>query len=89
VKDVMGIIQDESIIAKFVERLKDEQVILADGHHRYAGSLAYMKQQMANNPAHTGDEGYNFHLMWLTNTEANDLRILPTHRLIKDLDNFD
>jgi uncharacterized protein (DUF1015 family) len=89
VKDVMGIIQDESIIAKFVERLKNEQVILADGHHRYAGSLAYMKQQMTTNPAHTGDEGYNFHLMWLTNTEANDLRILPTHRLIKDLDNFD
>ena len=89
VKDVMGIIQDESIIARFVERLKDEQVILADGHHRYAGSLAYMKQQITNNPAHTGDEGYNFHLMWLTNTEANDLRILPTHRLIKDLQNFD
>jgi uncharacterized protein (DUF1015 family) len=83
VKDVMGIIQDESIIAKFVDRLKDEQVILADGHHRYAGSLAYMKQHRDNNPAHTGDEGYNFHLMWLTNTEANDLRILPTHRLIK------
>lgn len=89
VKDVMGIIQDESIIARFVERLKNEQVILADGHHRYAGSLAYMKQQTANNPAHTGDEGYNFHLMWLTNTEANDFRILPTHRLIKDLDDFD
>ena len=89
VKDVMGIIQDESIIVRFVERLKNEQVILADGHHRYAGSLAYMKQKMANNPAHTGDEDYNYHLMWLTNTEANDLRILPTHRLIKDLDNFD
>jgi uncharacterized protein (DUF1015 family) len=89
VKDVMGIIRDKSIIARFVSRLKGEQVILADGHHRYAGSLAYMKQQMASNPAHTGDEGYNFHLMWLTNTEANDLRILPTHRLIKDLDNFD
>jgi uncharacterized protein (DUF1015 family) len=85
----MGIIQDESIIAKFVERLKDAKVIMADGHHRYAGSLAYMKQQRDNNPAHTGDEGYNFHLMWLTNTVANDLRILPTHRLIKDLDNFD
>ena len=86
--DVMGVIRDESIIARFVERLKNEQVILADGHHRYAGSLAYMKRQMAENPAHTGDEGYNFHLMWLTNTEANDLRILPTHRLIKGLDNF-
>ena len=87
--DVMGIIQDETIIAKFVERLKDQQIILADGHHRYAGSLAYMKQQTADNPAHTGNEGYNYHLMWLTNTEANDLRILPTHRLIKGLHDFD
>jgi uncharacterized protein (DUF1015 family) len=86
--DVMGIIQDETIVAKFVERLKDEQIILADGHHRYAGSLAYMKRQMADNPAHTGNEGYNYHLMWLTNTEANDLRILPTHRLIDGIPNF-
>jgi uncharacterized protein (DUF1015 family) len=89
VRDVMGIIQDETIIAEFVEQLKDKQIILADGHHRYAGSLAYMKQQMAANPAHTGLERYNYHLMWLTNTEADDLRILPTHRLIKDLDYFD
>jgi len=89
VKDVMGIIQEEAIIARFVEKLKNQRIILADGHHRYAGSLAYMKQQMANNPAHTGQEGYNYHLMWLTNTEAHDLRILPTHRLIKKLDYFD
>jgi hypothetical protein len=27
--------------------------------------------------------------MWLTNTETNDIRILPTHRLIKKLDHFD
>ena len=86
--DAMGIIQDESIIAKFVAHLKNEHIILADGHHRYAGSLAYMKQQMRDNPSHTGNESYNYHLMWLTNTEANDLRILPTHRMIKGLKNF-
>ena len=44
---------------------------------------------MASNPEHTGKEGYNYHLMWLTNTEGSDLRILPTHRLINGLDNFD
>jgi uncharacterized protein (DUF1015 family) len=87
--DALGIIQDKTVIAKFVELLKNRQIILADGHHRYAGSLAYMKRQMASNPAHTGNEGYNYHLMWLTNTEANDLRILPTHRLISGLENFD
>jgi uncharacterized protein (DUF1015 family) len=34
-------------------------------------------------------EGYNFHLMYLTNTEADDLRILPTHRLVQGIANFD
>ena len=89
VKDVMGVIRDETITAKFIEKLNSKQIVLADGHHRYAGSLAFMRQQKENNPRHTGKEGYNYHLMWLTNTEADDLRILPTHRLIKKLDNFD
>ncbi len=89
VKDVMGVIRDETITAKFIEKLNNQQIVLADGHHRYAGSLAFVRQQKANNPRHTGKEGYNYHLMWLTNTEADDLRILPTHRLIKKLDNFD
>jgi len=89
IRDVLGVIRDPRMIERFVEVLADKQVILADGHHRYAGSLAYMQQQMAANPSHTGQERYNYHLMWLTNTEGRDLRILPTHRLIKGLADFD
>ena len=48
----------------------------------------YRKQRTASNPNHTGKEGYNFHLMYFTNTEADDLRILPTHRLINDINGF-
>ncbi|HNH60029.1 MAG TPA: DUF1015 domain-containing protein [Cyclobacteriaceae bacterium] len=88
VRDVLAVIHDAKIIEKFIRILSDKQVILADGHHRYEGSLVHMEQQRKANPNHTGKEGYNFHLMYLTNTEAGDLRILPTHRLIKDLSNF-
>lgn len=88
VRDVLAIIHDATIVQKFIDVLKDKAVILADGHHRYEGSLVYMDQQKASNPNHTGKEGYNFHLMYLTNTEAGDLRILPTHRLINGLSNF-
>ena len=84
-RDVLSVIREPRIIENFVSRLKNKQVILADGHHRYAGSLAYMKHRMTSNPDHTGNERYNYHLMWLTNTEARDLRILPTHRLIKNV----
>ena len=68
--------------------IDDKQIILADGHHRYEGSLLYQKERYQNNPNHTGKEGYNYHLMYFTNTESDDLRILPTHRMIQGLKNF-
>jgi len=76
VRDMLGIIQDRNVIQKFVTLLQDKQVILADGHHRYEGSLIYRKKRQEANPDHNGTEGYNFHMMYLTNTEADDLRIL-------------
>jgi len=88
-RDVLSVIRDQRVIDRFVDLMDEKQVILADGHHRYAGSLGYMQQQKAANAAHTGKERYNYHLMWLTNTESRDLKILPTHRLIKNLAGFD
>jgi uncharacterized protein (DUF1015 family) len=89
VRDVLAIIHDAQVIQKFIDVLSDKSIILADGHHRYESSLVYMDRQRAKNPNHQGNEGYNFHLMYLTNTESGDLRILPTHRIIKGLENFD
>ncbi len=88
VRDVLAVIQDVTVIHKFIKSIEKKTIILADGHHRFEGSQVYRKQQRALNPDHTGKEGYNYHLMYLTNTEADDLRILPTHRLIKDLPDF-
>ncbi|MCW5912626.1 MAG: DUF1015 domain-containing protein [Cyclobacteriaceae bacterium] len=88
VRDVLAVIHDVNVIQKFILKIRDKQIILADGHHRYEGSLFYKHQQKQQNPHHTGNEGYNFHLMYLTNTEADDLRILPTHRLIIGIAHF-
>lgn len=82
VMDALGVIHDRETIERIIEIMRSRQVILADGHHRYEGSLSNYKKRKANNPNHTGREGYNFHMMYLTNTEADDLRILPTHRVI-------
>jgi uncharacterized protein (DUF1015 family) len=89
VRDILAVIHDANVIKKFVSILKEKTVILADGHHRYEGSLQHMHKRQKENPEHSGNEGYNFHLMYLTNTEAGDLRILPTHRLIKNIEKFD
>lgn len=86
VRDVLAVIHDASVIRLFIEKLAPRQVLLADGHHRYEGSLEYRRKRMADNPNHTGFEAYNYHLMYLTNTEADDLRILPTHRVLEKID---
>lgn len=88
VKDVLSVIDDPETIKKVISIIRDKKIILADGHHRYEGSLAYMKSRRESNPDHTGNEGYNFHMMYLTNTESDDLRILPTHRLVRNVKDF-
>lgn len=86
--DVLAVIHDKDIIQKFVDKLSEERIILADGHHRYESSMLYQQRCMANNPNHTGEEGYNFHLMYLSNSSSDDLQVLPTHRLIEGLPGF-
>ncbi|MGI9541865.1 MAG: DUF1015 domain-containing protein [Cyclobacteriaceae bacterium] len=89
VRDVMSVIQDPEIIQEFVNTIESLQIILADGHHRYQGSINYRAAMTSSNPNHHGYEAYNYHLMYLTNLDAKDLRILPTHRLIQDHQPFD
>jgi len=89
VRDVLAVIHDAKVIKAFMNNLHKKKVILADGHHRYESSLVFMHRSKQANPKHTGNEGYNFHMMYLTNTESDDLRILPTHRLIQGLPDFD
>lgn len=86
VRDVLSVIHDHEVIKLFVQTLQEKQVLLADGHHRYEGSLEYRKKMMQENPDHTGYEAYNYHLMYLTNSEHDDLRILPTHRLVEKIE---
>ncbi|MCK6618639.1 MAG: DUF1015 domain-containing protein [Cyclobacteriaceae bacterium] len=88
VRDVLAVIHDAEVIQRFIDTVKTKTIILADGHHRYEASLEFRKKMMSSNTTHTGHEGYNFHLMYLTNTEADDLKILPTHRLICGLAYF-
>ena len=85
-RDVLAVIQDAAVIQTFQRVLARREVILADGHHRYEGSLAYRHARTAATPGPvSGREPWNYHLMYLTNAAADDLRILPTHRLLLDL----
>jgi uncharacterized protein (DUF1015 family) len=56
---------------------------VADGHHRSASAWRAGKELRAKNPAHRGDEEYNWFLAVLF--PADQLRILPYNRLVRDL----
>lgn len=88
VRDVLAVIQDAKVIQRFIDVIEPMKIILADGHHRYESSLALKHRLEKSTSPLSGKEGFHYHLMYLTNTEADDLRILPTHRIIHDLPNF-
>ena len=56
---------------------------IADGHHRAASAARAARTCRAANPAHTGDEEYNYFLA--VAFPADQLRILPYNRAVKDL----
>jgi len=89
IRDILAKIDEPIIVQLFVEKLSEKQIILADGHHRYEASLMYQKKQCEQNPNHTGQEAYNFHLMYFSNTQDDSLLILPTHRLLRNFPDFD
>lgn len=56
---------------------------IADGHHRTAGAWRAAMERKKANPNHTGEEEYNWFLAVLF--PWNQLRILPYHRVVRDL----
>lgn len=56
---------------------------IADGHHRFAAAVKVGRERRESNPAHTGNEEYNWVLAVLF--PASQLRILPYNRVIRDL----
>lgn len=78
-------ITEPSVIETVIEIMKDKSVIIADGHHRYETALNFSKEMAKKNPAHTGQEPYNWVMFYLANTEDKGTIILPTHRLVKNI----
>src|SRR4051812_46514222 len=56
---------------------------VADGHHRAASAARVGRERREKNPAHTGEENYNWFLGVLF--PASELKILPYNRAVKDL----
>jgi len=82
------VVRDGSLIdAIRNEFARIDALYIADGHHRAAAGTSVGKLRRANNPAHRGDEEYNFFLA--VAFPHDQLRIMDYNRVVKDLNGLD
>jgi len=75
-------IEDEDKIKKVQEALKDEQVVIADGHHRYETAVNYRDEMREKNPDYEEREAFNWRMTYMVPVEDPGLNVLPGHRLL-------
>lgn len=82
-------VSDPSIVKFIEEQMADKTLIIADGHHRYETALAYRDEMRRKAAVQDPNAGYERMPMTFFNMDAPGLTILPTHRVVRDLDRFD
>jgi uncharacterized protein (DUF1015 family) len=81
-------IADADTVAAIQLVMADKKLVIADGHHRYETALAYRNEQRAQHRASNPDAPYEKVMMTLVNSHSPALTILPTHRVVSGLANF-
>lgn len=80
-------ITDEDIIANLSKQFKNRKLYIADGHHRYETAINYRNYLRENDLAKEGSTA-DYIMMMLVSMADEGLVVFPTHRLIKNIDNF-
>ncbi|MEW6661233.1 MAG: DUF1015 domain-containing protein [Bacillota bacterium] len=89
VKDQFGVIHKlwrvdkPEIINSVVEIFAPLQIFIADGHHRYETALQFQRELGQNHKP-----GANYVMMVLVNLIDPGLAVYPTHRMVKNLEDF-
>jgi uncharacterized protein (DUF1015 family) len=78
IADRLWRVADPDTIKALQDALADQELLIADGHHRYETARVYAEE--------IGGEGeHNYVLQFLVSMEDPGMVILPTHRLLTDI----
>jgi len=84
VTHIFYVVKEETLVDEIKNNFKEIPVLyVADGHHRSAAGTAVMQKRKKLNPAHTGQEEYNFFLSVIF--PHHQMKILPYNRVVKDI----
>ena len=96
-------VSDADTIRRIEVAMAPQKLVIADGHHRYETALNFRnenrekviakgeKSEPNSSSPLAGDKNaaYEFAMMTFVNTRSKGLTILPTHRLVRNLEGFD
>jgi uncharacterized protein (DUF1015 family) len=81
-------VSDPKIVRRIQEQMAEQKLVIADGHHRYETALNYRNEGRARSGKPNAQAAYEFAMMTFVNSHAKGLTILPTHRLVREVANF-
>ena len=67
----------------------DKPIFIADGHHRYETALNYRNALRERYGSGNPHASFEFLMVYLTDMNESGLTILPTHRLLRNLGEWD
>jgi uncharacterized protein (DUF1015 family) len=80
-------IEKEKDIEIIIDFIKDKQLFIADGHHRYETAINF-RNEMRQKKNIKGESGYDYIMSVLMDIEHAGITILPTHRMFKEFPDF-
>ena len=81
-------ISDADVVVALRSLVDGLPLYIADGHHRFQTSLLYHKECLAKGYRPAALESFDKRMVALFNMESRGMRILPTHRGLRGLENF-
>ena len=82
-------VTDIAFIRRIQSAMTDKKLVIADGHHRYETALNFRNECRAQLGRIDPSAAHEFAMMTFINTHSRGLTILPTHRLIRNIADFD
>jgi uncharacterized protein (DUF1015 family) len=76
-------ITDPELWRRVQQEMRDQRLLIADGHHRYEATLKYRNQLRSEKAQWNGLEAFNYIMAYFANMNDENLVILPTHRLVR------
>ncbi len=88
VKNKLWVIKETQIINTLLALIKEKPLFIADGHHRYETALVYKEQMRKESRQSGNDLPSDYVMMVCVSMNNNGLKILPAHRLIRNIKDY-